>query len=112
MAAVALCLGLVEVLPDALAFLQERLSGNLWNTMRLYRRAVVRDGLRATEPISGLLAGLVALAEKGLRSRGRGEERFLVPVQRRLDARAVPADRVVRLFQRGGVPAIVSHLQL
>ena len=112
MAAVALCLGLVEALPEARAFLQERLSGNLWATMRAYRWAVVRDGLRAEEPIPGLLAGLVALAGKGLRLRGRGEDRFLDPIRRRLDARTVPADRAVRLFQQGGVPAIVRHLQL
>jgi len=112
MAAVSLCLGLVEALPEALGFLQERLFDNLWPTLRAYRRAAVRDALRAEEPVPGLLAGLVALAEKGLRSRGRGEERFLDPVYRRLDARLVPADRAVRLFQRGGVPAIVRQLRL
>ncbi len=112
MAAVALCLGLVESLPEARAFLHERLGQDPWPAMRSYRRAAVRGGPRAREPIPGLLAGLVALAEAGLRGRGRGEERFLQPIYRRLESRTVPADRALRLFDQGGVPAIVRGLQL
>ena len=112
MAAVALCLGLVEALPQAMAFLQNRLGRDPWPAMQAYRRAVVRRGPRAPEPSPGLLAGLVALADGALRKRGRGEEEFLRPIHRRVEMRVVPADRAVRLFQQGGVPAIVSHLQL
>lgn len=108
MAAVALCLGLVEAAPRVMVFLQDRLGRDPWPAMRAYRRAVIRAGPRAPEPSAGLLAALVTLAEEGLRSRGRNEETFLGPIRRRVERRTVPADQAVGLFRQGGVPALVE----
>ena len=112
MAAVPLCLGLVEALPQVTAFLEDRLGRDPWPAMRAYRRAVLREGPRVLEPTPGLLAGLVTLSEDALRARGRHEETFLGPIRRRLEARSVPADRAVRLFRQGGIPAIVEALKV
>jgi len=110
MAAVALCLGLVEALPHSMALLEDSLGRGLWPEMRMYRRAVVRRGPRAEEPVRGLLARLVTLAEEGLAARGRGEERYLEPIYRRLESQSVPADRALRLFYQGRTPALVDAL--
>jgi len=111
LAAVALCLGLVEALPEVEALTRDRLGPDPWPAMLAYRRDVVRRGPRAREPSPGHLADLVALAARALRQRGRGEERFIESIRRRLERRAVPADRAVQLFRQGGVPAMVHHLQ-
>ncbi|MGH2373938.1 MAG: glutamate-cysteine ligase family protein [bacterium] len=112
LAASALALGFVEAMNDAWAYLCERLGPDPWPAMVAYRRAAVRDGLRASEPAPGFLAGLVDLAEVALSRRGRGEERYLVPIRARLESGVLPADRVTTLFQRDGVAAFIGRLSL
>jgi gamma-glutamylcysteine synthetase len=112
LAAAALSLGLVEALPWVEAFLIDVLGPDPWPVMAAYRRAVVRQGIRAREPAPELLAGVVDLAEKALRQRRRGEERYLQPIRRRLETRTLPADRAVKLFRQGGVSALIRGLTL
>jgi gamma-glutamylcysteine synthetase len=112
LAAAALSLGLVESLPAAWAFVRDLLGPDPWPAMAAYRRDVVRAGLRATEPAPRLLSGLLDLCEQALRRRGRGEERFLRPLRRRLEARALPADRAARLLIRGGMAALIDGVRL
>jgi gamma-glutamylcysteine synthetase len=112
LAASALAVALVEALPDLWAFVHDRLGADPWPAMARYRADVVRRGLRAREPAPRFLAGLVAVCDKALRRRGRGEERFLKPIRRRLDERALPADRAVAHFRRGGVRTMVERLAL
>lgn len=112
LAASALCLAFVEAMPEIWAFVRDRLGQDPWPAMAAYRRAAVRMGLRAREPVPGFLAGLVDLAEESLRRRGRGEERYMLPVRRRLERRALPADRAAALFRRGGVDALIENLSL
>ncbi|MDR7522107.1 MAG: glutamate-cysteine ligase family protein [Armatimonadota bacterium] len=111
LAAAALSLGLVEAWPRAWAFVCDRLGPDVWPAMEAYREDAVRRGLRAREPVLGLLAGLVDLCEDALRRRGRGEEEFLRPIRRRLEARLLPADRAVRLFRSGGLRALIEGLR-
>ncbi len=112
LAASALCLAFVEAMPQLWAYLSERLAPDPWPTMSVYRRQAIQLGVRAPEPVRGFLARLVEIAERALRRRGRGEERFLLPIRRRLETRTLPADRAVRYFRRGGVPALVERLRL
>jgi gamma-glutamylcysteine synthetase len=112
LAAAALSLGLVEALPHAWVLVRDLLGPDPWQAMAAYRREVVRYGPRAREPRARLLAGLVDLAGKGLRQRGRGEERFLQPIRRRLEARSVPADRAAASFRKGGVAALIDGFRL
>lgn len=112
MAAGALALGLVEAMAQAKAFVADVLGSDPWPAMAAYRRVVVRTGLRAREPAPGFLDGILALCEQALHRRGRGEDRFLIPVRRRLERRALPADRAAALFRRGGVDALIEGVRL
>ncbi len=112
LAAAGLALGLVEAMPHIRAFMHDFMGPDPWPAMAAYRRAVVREGVRAREPAPRLLEGLVDLAERALRGRGRGEEQYLRPIWRRLETRALPADRAIALFRKGGVPALIGGLQL
>ncbi|MGH7185924.1 MAG: hypothetical protein ACREIB_06575, partial [Pseudomonadota bacterium] len=91
---------------------QDRVGSDPWPAMAGYRREVIRMGLRAPEPAPGFLAGIVDLCEEALRRRGRAEERFLLPIRRRLESRKLPADRAVALFRKGGVAGLISGLAL
>lgn len=112
LAAAALSLGLVEAWPQAQAYVHDRLGPDPWPAMRTYRREAVRLGLRAREPAPGFLAALADLCGEALRRRGRGEERYLAPIQRRLETRTLPADRAASLFRTGGVGALIGGLRL
>jgi hypothetical protein len=71
----------------------------------------VAAGVKAREPVPGLLARLVGLCEDTLRRRGRGEERFLAPIRSRLERRELPADRAAAMFRTGGIERLVSSVQ-
>ncbi|MGH7186358.1 MAG: glutamate-cysteine ligase family protein, partial [Pseudomonadota bacterium] len=92
LAAAALSLALVEAMPSVLTYVQDRVGSDPWPAMAGYRREVSRLGLRAPEPAPRFLAGIVDLCEEALRRRGRAEERFLLPIRRRLESRKLPAD--------------------
>ncbi len=112
LAASALCLAFVEAMHQVWAYLCERLGPDPWAAMAAYRKAAIRHGLRAREPVPGFLSGLVDLCETALRRRRRGEERYLSPIRRRLETRTLPANRAAMLFQRGRIAALVRGLSL
>jgi gamma-glutamylcysteine synthetase len=112
LAASALCLAWVEAVPEVWAYLREGLGSDPWPAMTAYHREAIRRGVRASEPVRGFLAGLVEIAAEALRRRGRGEERFLDPIRRRLETRILPADHAIRLFRGGGIAALVERLSL
>ncbi len=112
LAAAALALGLAEALPHLGPFLREVLPPDPWPTMAVYRRAAIRHGIRAREPAPQFLAGLLELAASALRRRGRGEERYLRPVFRRLERGELPADRAATRFRRGGARALIEEFRL
>jgi gamma-glutamylcysteine synthetase len=112
LAAAALSLALVEAMRNVQTYVQDRVGSDPWPAMAGYRRAVVRHGLRAPEPAPGCLAGIVDLCEEALRRRGRAEERFLLPIRRRLETRSLPADRSAAWFRQGGARALVGALAL
>jgi gamma-glutamylcysteine synthetase len=107
LAAAALSLGFVEALTDAKAFLWDLFPADPWPPLRRYRAAATLDGLRAPEPAPAFLEGCLRIAEKGLRTRGRGEEAFLTPLWARLDRRITPAERNREAFRAGGMEALV-----
>ncbi len=112
LAAAALSLAMVEAMPHLWAFVQERLGPDPWPSMIAYRRQVIRHGLRARGPAPRFLAGIVDLCEEALRRRGRGEEKFLLPIRRRLVTRRLPADRAAALVRRGGIDALINGTRL
>jgi gamma-glutamylcysteine synthetase len=100
----ALSLGIVEAREEALALASE--IG--WPELLAYRERAVRDGLRAVDPIPGLLATIVDAAERGLRSRGLGEELYLGELRERVERRRGPADEAREAHRRGGVSELVE----
>jgi gamma-glutamylcysteine synthetase len=112
MAASALSLGLVEALPQIEEYVTRVLGADPWPTMLRYRRAVVRDGLRAAEPAKKFLQMMIQLAEDGLRRRGRGEEKWLAPLWKRLEKKRTPADEACALFNKKGMDALIEALTI
>ncbi len=102
----ALTLGLITSLPEA----REALASYDWEDLRAAREAACSSALegRVGElELNGMADEMLALAERGLRSRGLGEQQFLVPLWQRLGARRCPADEAASLFETGGVDALV-----
>lgn len=100
----ALSLGIVEAREEVLALAAEV----RWPALLAYRERAVRDGLRAIEPVPGFLVTLLDVAERGLRSRGLGEERYLDELRERVEHRRGPADDARDAFRAGGVRALVD----
>lgn len=101
----ALTLGVVEARDEILALAAE--IG--WRDLLDYRRKAVRNGLRADEPIPAFLATLLGIAERSLRSRSLGEERYLPELFERVEQRRGPADDARDAFRSGGMAALVNR---
>lgn len=112
MAASALSLGLVEALPQLADYITHALGDDPWPMMLRYRQAVVREGVRAPEPIQYFLRDVLQFAENGLRARRRGEEKFLQPIWDRLQQRRIPADDARGLFLKKGMTALLENCRL
>jgi gamma-glutamylcysteine synthetase len=103
----AMTLGLVEAVDEA----AEELAAHDWDDLRAGRETACRHGL---DPHGGVnkqpeLAGrLLEIVRAGLGKRGRGEERFLQPLEERLRAGRCPADQATDLYEWGGVEALVA----
>jgi hypothetical protein len=92
--------GLVNNLPE-LAELVGRHDWEAWRTL-VYHAA--RHGLQAElegRPVAPLVRELVDIAQRGLASRGHGEEAFLHPLHQRLIEGQCPADKALAALARG-----------
>jgi hypothetical protein len=78
--------------------------------MSRYRQAAVRGGLGAPEPAPGLLTTLVEIARVGLKRRSRGEERLLLPIERRLAEGQSPGLRAQQILRELGMEALLEHI--
>lgn len=112
MAAATLGTGMVAAWKELAAFVQAELGADAWPVMRRWHEDVVRHGLAAEEPTRGLIAGVLHRVEAGLAARGRGEEAFVAPLWRRLEARANPAQEALVAFEAGGVEGLVAHARV
>lgn len=106
-AAAALSLGLVAAANEVL-----EIADLPWRSLLAYRARAVRRAMGAPEPRPGFLRDLVEAAERGLRSRGFGEERYLAEVRERLERHSGPAAEARRLFERGGAKRIIEARSL
>jgi gamma-glutamylcysteine synthetase len=96
LAPAALTLGLACAAEEA----WEEVSSHAWATLRETREQACRAGMdwRLNGTGAASLAGrMLEAAELGLRRRGRGEESFLAPLQRRWREGTCPADDVAAL---------------
>ncbi len=107
----ALTLGLVSALPEA----KEELARYDWEKLRAAREAACRDALKGRVDgihLANLAERMLTLARLGLRRRGLGEECFLKPLEERLRKQTCPADNAARLFERGGIDALMTDRRL
>jgi gamma-glutamylcysteine synthetase len=109
MAAVALGVGLIEASQEIDSYVQDSLGVDYWSIMRTYHRQVIRTGLAAPQPAPRFLAQIVDMAAEGLRRRGLGEDHFLLPIYRRLERMANPAQRARYVFQSDGVAGLLRR---
>ena len=111
-AAAAFEVGLAEAWREVTELLRDHLGPGWWRAMLAYRARAVRDGVRAREPVPGLLGKLLDVAEAALRRRGFGEERELEELRERLERRETPADRARRAARRGGPARLLRATDL
>ncbi len=107
LAASALTLGLVSAVRQA----KEALEAYDWQTLRQLRHNACQHGLHGEHDGISLeqFAGqMVDIARMGLSRRGRGEEKFIEPIEKRLDRLECPADQAARIFQSGGADELVE----
>jgi gamma-glutamylcysteine synthetase len=112
MAAAALGAGMVCAWRELQAFLDAELGDAAWPTLRRWHADVVREGLAAEEPVPGLIAGVLRRVEDGLAARGLGEERYVAPLWRRLEARVNPGQAALEAFRAGGIPGLIDHARV
>ena len=108
-AAAALGLAFIAAADELEALIRARLGDDPWPQMRAWHHAAVVHGLAADEPTPGLLDELLRLCEDGLRRRGRGEERYLKALRRRVQRAENPAQEAVRLLATGGPTTLVER---
>jgi len=108
MAAWACALGWIENLSGAVALLNQ-LSWEGWLSMA---ELALTHGFQAQlgdVSLVSLADQALEVAYEGLRSRGLGEELYLTPLTARLRTQQAPAEKMVRVFNQGGLPALVSE---
>lgn len=104
----ALTLGILENL-EAAKQLMDKLP---WKTWQLLRKATARasfDTPIGEKSILPSLIRIVQIAKQGLQKRRLGEEIFLAPLFKRLKLRQSPADIVITIFKKQGLPALLQH---
>jgi len=112
LALAAFSLGLAEMLPEAYKTIKHYTKRYGWDIWQKFYINATQNGLQARVwdiPIARLAGRVLELAKTGLEKRKQGEEEFLEPLFDRLRQGELPADQVVRVFQEGGIPAVVKH---
>jgi glutamate--cysteine ligase len=111
MAIPALTLGVMENLSDAVPFMEQY----PWETLRQARVEAARNGLQGKVreiELRSISEEVVAIAEKGLKARGLGEEVFLAPLRERLEGDFCPADRAADIFRAEGPAGFVRRTRV
>ncbi len=108
-AAAALSLGIVEAGAEIATWLASEL-GDPWPMFRAWHHDVVKNGL--SEPVDGLLVGILERCQSGLRRRGLGEESLLDSLFARVDAGRNPGQEALAAFESGGMAGLVEHTRI
>ena len=107
----ALSLGLSEGLQEA----RQLVDRYRWADLRAARREAIQRGLEARvddQLLSVLCREMLEIASRGLRARGRSEERYLAPLWERLSRARCPADQAASAFRRRGIEGIFERFAI
>ncbi len=107
----AVALGLAENLDEASQLLDE-LS---WEQWRAVRQMSIRRGLDFSfpalkRPVKKAALDLLAIARRGLKTRGRNEEALLAPIQERVAGGRCLADEAVASYDQGGLAKLLESV--
>ena len=80
-----------------------------WNDFISWRQHAIDYGLAKGEVFTGLIEGVLQIAQNGLEARGFGEEEFLQPLWTRYRNRENPAQRIRRIFARQGIEGLLAN---
>ncbi|MGC9455584.1 MAG: glutamate-cysteine ligase family protein [Phycisphaerae bacterium] len=103
----ALSLGLVSALDEA----EEELSAHDWSKLQAAREVACREALAGIvegHPLADFASRMLEIAELGLKRRGLDEQQYLAPLWDRVKRRECPADEAARIFNEGGIRALVD----
>lgn len=89
-----------------------RASWDHWPQIKAFHPKAVAYGLAADEPITGMIQGVLQLCSEALEARGRGEEVYLAPLWKRLEAQENPAQVIRRIYGTKGESAMVEALRV
>jgi len=107
----ALTLGLLSAADEA----AEEIVSRNWGDLRDLREAACRYGLSdnaSQEQLAELSGRMLDIAEAGLLRRGLGEEVFLEPLKKRLQAKMCPADEAAEVFRHAGIEGLVNSRKI
>lgn len=74
----------------------------------MFDMQAVVSGLAASEPVPDYLCRVLEVCGEALQKRGRGEDKYLHPLWRRLECRRNPAQDATQAFQQGGMEALIQ----
>jgi gamma-glutamylcysteine synthetase len=107
----ALTLGIMENLGDAV----DLIDHYPWEFLQEARIEAARSGLDAITqgvPLRDLSERLLGISQKGLKTRGLGEERYLDPLWKRIKEKTCPADRAADIFEAEGAGGLVKRMRI
>lgn len=107
----ALVLGIIENLEEAEGLL-ETYPWEEWKRLRYDSLRHVLQAQIGNKPVLPLVEKLITIADKGLRKRGNGEEKFLAPAFERIAKRKVPANDIIDLFETKSISEWLKLLAL
>ena len=81
-----------------------------WSDFVEWRRQAIDYGLERGEVFTGLIEGVLQIAQNGLEARGLQEEVYLKPLWRRWRAKRNPSQEVRGVFARSGIEGFIKTL--
>lgn len=107
----AFMMGVMENLDEIETFIKDF----RWDTLRELRIQTASKGFEVDfegKPLDQFLHQLLELIEKGLKSRGKGEEKYLGALFDRVINKKSPADYNLEYFKKGGMPMLLDEVSL
>ena len=111
MALPAFCLGIVENLQEAQKAIDD--LGYPWNVCKELREIAMSEGLKGRIDdldMAELSRIFLQIAERGLKARKLGEEKYLSPLWTRVETKTTLAEEVINIFKQGGLKSLVDTL--